>query len=565
MMFRQRVIKLVREALPEGPARDLDIGSMIEIPPEPTLGDYAFPTFALAKILRQAPPRIAQSVSERITHPAWLERVETVGGYLNFFVDKGALAQEVLTRIEGEGAAYGSSGGGQGETVVIDFSSPNIAKPVAVGLIRTTVIGHALSRIFDFQGYRVERVNHLGDWGTQCGKWIVAYELWGDEERLQAHPIKELFQLYVRFHQEAETQPELDERARQAFRLLEQGDERLHDLWWRFRQLSIEEFKRVYARMGIEFDSYAGEAFYEDKMTTVLEMLESRGLLQESEGATIVELDDLPPCLIRKSDGSTLYATRDLAAALYRWAEYSPKFVLYVVGAPQQLHFQQVFAVLHRLGLDWVEGYEHIPFGTIRLGQEAMSTRRGKVVFLEDVLDEAAARALAVMDDRNPGLARKEAVAEMVGIGAVVFHFLMFNRMKDIAFDWDAALNYEGDSGPYVQYTYARAGSVIRRSGAAVLPVEELNATALVAPEETALVKELGRFGAVVTAAEVGREPSVIARYLLDLCRTFNGFYHAHRIVGSDLAAERLALLEATRTVIRNGLHLLGVDVPEEM
>jgi arginyl-tRNA synthetase len=564
-MFRERIVALVREALPEGPARHLDIGTMVEVPPDPTLGDYAFPTFALARVLKQAPPRIATGLSSRLQLPPWLERLEVVGGYLNFFIDRGFMAREVLTRIQDEGAEYGSSHEGQGRTVVIDFSSPNIAKPVAVGLIRTTVLGHALSRIFGFQGYRVERVNHLGDWGTQCGKWIVAYELWGDEERLKVHPIKELFQLYVRFHKEAETQPELDDRAREAFRRLEQGDPELHDLWWRFRELSIEEFKRVYARMGIEFDSFAGEAFYEDKMPAVVDMLAERGLLEESEGATIVELEDLPPCLIKKSDGSTLYATRDLAAALYRWQHYRPALVLYVVGAPQQLHFQQVFAVLRRLGLDWVAGYEHVPFGTIRLGDEAMSTRKGNVVFLEDVLDEASARAQAITDERNPGLADKEEVAEAVGIGAVIFHFLMFSRMKDIAFDWDAALNCEGDSGPYVQYTYARASSVLRRADTAILSATELDTEALVEPEEMALLKELGRFGAVVASAEAGREPSVVARYLLELCRVFNGFYHAHRIIGSDLMAERLALLDATRTVIRNGLYLLGVQVPEEM
>ncbi|MGI6081388.1 MAG: arginine--tRNA ligase [Limnochordia bacterium] len=564
-MFRQRIAGLVQEALPEEAVRQLDIGTMIEVPADQALGDYAFPTFSLARVLRQAPPRIAQEVAGRITPPPWVERMEVVGGYLNFFIDKSFMVREVLKRIQDEGDTYGSSQKGEGRTVVIDFSSPNIAKPVAVGLIRTTVLGHSLYRIFSHQGFRVERVNHLGDWGTQCGKWIVAYELWGDEERLKAEPIKELFQLYVRFHQEAETQPELDDRAREAFRRLEQGDPQLQALWRRFRDLSVEEFERVYARMGIEFDSYAGEAFYEDKMSGVLDMLAGKGLLKESEGATIVELEDLPPCLIKKSDGSTLYATRDLAAALYRWEHYHPALVLYVVGAPQQLHFRQVFAVLRLMGMDWVANYEHVPFGTIRLGDEAMSTRRGNVVFLEDLLDEATERARAIIDERNPGLADKAEVAEMVGIGAVIFYFLMFNRMKDISFDWAAALNYEGDSGPYVQYTFARAGSVLRRANAEVLPAAELNTSALTEPEELALVKELARFEAVVASAEAGRDPSAVARYLLELCRAFNGFYHAHRIVGSELMAERLALLDATRTVIRNGLHLLGIQAPEEM
>ena len=301
MMFRQRIAGLVQEALPEEAIRHIDIGTIIEIPADPKLGDYAFPAFSLARVLKKAPQRIAQEVADSITPPPWVERMEVVGGYLNFFIEKSFMVREVLQRIQDEGEAYGSSQTGQGRTVVIDFSSPNIAKPVAVGLIRTTVLGHSLYRIFAHQGYHVERVNHLGDWGTQCGKWIVAYELWGDEERLKADPIKELFQLYVRFHQEAETQPELDDRAREAFRRLEQGDPELLALWRRFRELSIKEFERVYARLGIEFDSYAGEAFYEDKMPRVLEILTEKGLLKDSEGAAIVELEDLPPCLIKRA------------------------------------------------------------------------------------------------------------------------------------------------------------------------------------------------------------------------------------------------------------------------
>ena len=564
-MFREGIVALLQEALPEGSVRQLPVHEMVEVPPDRSLGDFAFPAFALAKVLKRAPAQIAKDIAGRITPPEWLEGVEVVGGYLNFTVDKTHMAREVIGRIQSESRMYGSSRLGHDQRVVIDFSSPNIAKPVGVGLMRTTVLGQSLYRIFNFQGYEVERVNHLGDWGTQCGKWIVGYELWGDEKKLQANPIKGLFELYVRFHREAETQPELEERARDAFRRLEKGEPEAYALWKRFRELSIKEFKRIYARMGIEFDSFAGEAFYEDKMPAILHMLEEKGLLTESEGATIVELEDMPPCLIKKKDGATLYATRDLAAALYRWEHYDPVLVLYVVGAPQQLHFQQVFTVLRMLDMHWVDRYEHVPFGTIRLGDEAMSTRKGNVVFLEDLLDEATARAQAIMEERNPSLPDKEQVAETVGIGAIIFYFLMFNRMKDIAFDWDSALDFEGDSGPYVQYTYARAGSVMRKAQARVRPVAELNIGALVEPEETALIVELSRFRDVVASAQATREPSIIARYLLDLCRVFNGFYHAHRIVGSDLVDERLALLDATRTVIRTGLHLLGISAPEEM
>lgn len=562
---KEKVVALLRETLSQGPAQQVPVHELVEVPPDPSLGDFAFPTFGLARLLRKSPTQIAADLAATVRQTPWLDRVDAVGGYVNFFLERGSMVRDVLTRIQEEGKHYGSSRQGRGQTVVIDFSSPNIAKPVGVGLIRTTVLGHSLSRIFSFQGYQVERVNHLGDWGTQCGKWIVAYHLWGEEAKLQASPIKELFNLYVRFHTEAEQQPGLEEQAREAFLRLEQGDPEAHALWRRFRDLSIEEFERIYGRMGIEFDSYAGEAFYEDKMAPVVDMLSERGLLRESEGAMIVELDDLPPCLIQKSDGATLYATRDLAAALYRWNHYRPALVLYVVGAPQQLHFQQVFAVLRQLGMEWVDRYEHIPFGTIRLGDAAMSTRRGNVVFLEDVLDEAAAQALAIIEQSNPGLPDKERVAEEVGIGAVMFRFLVHNRLKDISFDWESALSFEGDTGPYVQYTYARACSVRRKAPESVRPVGDLRTAALVTPEETAVVRELDRFSDVVAAAEVAREPSVVARYLLDLCRAFNGFYHSQRIVGSDLMPERLALLDATRTVIGNGLSLLGICAPEEM
>lgn len=568
-IFKEKVVALLQTALPETAKAQVAVQDLVEVPPDPALGDFAFPVFSLARILRKAPPVIAKELAERIAPQTWLERVAVVGGYVNFYINKGELARAVIAAIQSEGHTYGSTQHGNGQTVVIDFSSPNIAKPVGVGLIRTTVLGHALARLFAFQGYKVERVNHLGDWGTQCGKWIVAYGKWGDEERLKEHPIKELFQLYVRFHKEAEDNPALEDEARDAFARLEKGDPDAYALWSRFRGLSIEEFQRIYARMGIEFDSYAGEAFYEDKMDAVVAFLADKGLLQESEGAQIVDLGDLPPCLIQKSDGATLYATRDLAAAMYRYEHYHPSMVLYVVGAPQQLHFQQVFAVLRKAGQDWVDRYEHIPFGTIRFGDQAMSTRRGNVVFLEDVLNEASARALAIMEERNPALADKARIAEAVGIGAVLFRFLVYSRMKDISFDWESALSFDGDTGPYVQYTYARAGSVLRKAftevKAEVQAAAELQLDALTSPEEVALVKELARYQDVVATAETTREPAVIAHYLLDLCRAFNGFYHVHRVVGSDLMAERLALLAATRTVIASGLFLLGLTAPEEM
>ncbi|HHT27549.1 MAG TPA: arginine--tRNA ligase [Firmicutes bacterium] len=566
-IFKERTIELIRQALPDELQAELDLNRLVEVPPDPTLGDFAFPAFSLAKILRKAPAQIAQDIAAEIEKPVWLERVAVVGGYVNFFIEKGQRAHDVLTTIAAQKESYGSTVQDTPKTVVIDFSSPNIAKPVGVALIRTTILGHSLARIFSFRGYQVERVNHLGDWGTQCGKWIVGYRMWGDEEQLRLSPIKELFRLYVRFHKEAEVDPALEDAAREAFARLEQGDPEIYALWERFRSLSIEEFKTIYARMGITFDSYNGEAFYEDKMAAVVSMLTEKGLLQTSEGAKIVNLDDenLPPCLIQKSDGATLYATRDLAAAIYRWHTYQPTFVLYVVGAPQQLHFQQVFAVLRKAGMQWVDRYEHIPFGTIRFGDQAMSTRRGNVVFLEDVLNEASARALAIIEARNPNLAQKEQVAEQIGIGAVLFRFLVYSRMKDISFDFASALSFEGDTGPYVQYTYARAGSVLRKAAQVECNSTQLDYAGLNSAEEMTLIKELERFPDVVEAAEAAREPAGIAHYLLELCRAFNGFYHEHRVVGSNLEAERLELLRATRTVIANGLFLLGLEAPEEM
>ncbi len=563
--FKNKVVAVVEQALPATLLAQVDVNKLLEVPPDPQFGDYAFPTFSLARHMRKAPALIAQELAAAIPTTSWLDEVKAVGGYLNFTINKAEMAQVVLQRVFTEGNRYGACAMGDGQSVVIDFSSPNIAKPFAVGLIRTTVLGHALSRLFSFCGYKVERVNHLGDWGTQNGKWIVGWRLWGDEAKLQENPIKELLRLYVRFHQEAEENPQLEDEARQAFRQLEEGDPEAYALWSRFRALSIEEFKRVYARMGIEFDSYAGEAFYTDKMDKVVDMLKSKGLLVQSEGAGVVNLgDDLPPCLILRSDGATLYPTRDLAAALYRWQQYEPVHVLYVVDVRQSLHFKQVFGVLAKAGCDWVDRYEHIAFGFIKFGDEVMATRKGNVIILEDVLDEAAARALAIMQERNPQLPNKEAIAQDVGIGAIIFRFLMYNRLKDISFDWESALNFEGDTGPYVQYTHARASSVLRKAGVQ-LKMDKLNIGLLNAAEEVALLREIERFPAVVVECVEARDPAGLAHHLLELCRAFNAFYHVHRVVGSESMHERLALVAATRTVIANGLHLLGLAAPEEM
>lgn len=579
-LFKAKIAELIKEKLPPAsPGLDPDevaLGDLLEAPPDPAYGDMAFPTFSLARTFRRAPAKIAADLAAEINRarPDWLEKVEALNGYVNFTLNKPLAARSVLTAIKSEGRRYGSSGAGQGRKVVIDFSSPNIAKPFAVNLLRTTVLGQALSRLYAFQGYEVVRVNHLGDWGTQNGQWIVGYRLWGDEAALAANPIKELLRLYIRFHEEAEKHPELEDQAREAFHLLEQGDPEALALWKRFRHLSIEEFKRVYARMGIEFDSYAGEAFYSDKMEPVIRLLQEKGMLVESEGATVAPLDEynLPPCLILKSDGSTLYPTRDLAAALYRWEQYQPALVLYVVDVRQSLHFQQIFTVLKKAGMSWVDRYEHIAYGLIKFQDMIMSTRKGAIVFLEDVLDEAANRSLEIIKERNPDLPDKEKVAEQVGIGAIIFRFLIYSRLKEISFDWQTALSFDGDTGPYVQYTYARLCSILRKAGTEGVDVEKIGEDPsclcfekLSAPEEAALILELERFPDVLIQCEAGRDPVALARYLLELCRVFNGYYHQHRVMGSDAMAERLFLLAGVRTVLQNGLYLLGMSAPEEM
>ena len=564
----QHVSERVEKALAKLGVEEFDVAGTIEVPPDPSLGDYAFPCFQLARILRKAPDRIAQELAEKLGPDGLIERVDVVKAYVNFFLNRPATCERVVTEILSRGDEYGKSQMGSGRTVVLDFSSPNIAKPFHVGHLRSTIIGHSLARIFESLGYTTVRINHLGDWGTQFGKLIVAYRKFGRPERLQQDPIRELLDLYVRFHQEAETNPALEDEARAAFKALEDGGEEETRLWSEFRRLSLEEFERIYQRLGVHFDSHQGESAYNEAMEETVRLLEEKGLLTESEGALVVELEGLPACLIKKKDGATLYATRDLAAAIHRYERYQFDHLFYVVGAPQQLHFQQVFGVLKKMGFPWVERCEHIAFGHIRLGDAQLSTRRGNVIFLEDLLDQAVERVRAIIEERNPDLEDKEAIAEMVGVGAVIFNDLSHNRIKDITFDWETALNFDGDTGPYVQYTHARAASLLRRGEAEGLiqgRAIDVATGQLGEPEEFQLAKRLADYPQVVLRAAEEREPSEIARHLLDLCRDFNSFYHAHRILGTPQAQGRLALVAATKQVIKSGLYLLGIEAPEAM
>lgn len=545
---------------------DFDIESVLEVPPQPELGDFAFPCFQLAKRLRKAPPQIANEVKTALPSTPGIARVETVHAYVNFFLDPRETVCQVTEHILSLGDRYGSQEVGRSRRVVLDYSAPNIAKPFHIGHLRSTIIGHSLSRIFTKLGYETVRINHLGDWGTQFGKLIVAYRLWGDDDELNEAPIETLNRLYVRFHEEAERDPTLEERARAAFKALEDGEEEETRIWRWFRDLSLVEFNQLYARLGVEFDSDLGESAYNDAMERVVARLSEEGLLKESEGALLVELDEMPPCLIKKKDGATLYATRDLAAAIRRYEMYQFDHLFYVVGMPQQLHFKQVFAVLEKMGMPWVNRCEHIPFGHIRLGEQQLSTRRGHVVYLDDLLDQAVARVRAIIRERNPELAEADEVAEQVGVGAVIFNDLFHNRIKDISFDWETALNFEGDTGPYVQYTHARAAALLRRAG-----VDHAGSPGNLSPdafpdvESFNLAKSLAEYPEVILRAADAREPSEIARYLVALCRHFNSFYHARRIIGEPYAEERLALVAACKSVIAGGLYLLGIHAPDAM
>lgn len=543
------------------------IESMLETPPNPTMGDIAFPCFQLAKALRKAPPMIAGDVAGKITgHP--LKEVQVAGPYVNFFLDRHSVSTEVVDTIISQGSKYGASNAGEGRNVPIDLSSPNIAKPFSMGHLRSTVIGNAIANILEKSGYNPVRINHLGDWGTQFGKLIVAYKKWGDEEKVKAEPIKELLQLYIRFHEEAEKDPSLEDQGREWFKRLEDGDQEAHQLWQWFRDESLEEFKKIYDLMGVSFDSFHGEAFYNDKMDAVVELLESKNLLTESEGALVVSLEefDMPPCLIKKSDGATLYATRDLAAALYRNEQYDFAKAVYVVGGEQRLHFQQLFKVLQKAGFDWAKEMHHIPFGMMLKDGKKMSTRKGKVVLLEEVLTQAIEDVSKVIEEKNPALPNKELVARQVGVGAVIFHDLKNYRLNDINFSWEEMLTFEGETGPYVQYSHARACSLLRKGNYQGGPVT-LTAEALDSSEAWAVVTMLIHFPDIVARARDEFDPSQIGKYVVDLAQAFNKFYANVRILAEDEAIKnaRLHLVAAVVVVLKEGLRLLGLQAPEEM
>ncbi|MGG2092396.1 arginine--tRNA ligase [Bacillus sp. S13(2024)] len=539
------------------------IAALIETPKQDEFGDAAFPCFTLAKQYKKAPAVIAQELADKLSHP-FFTKVEVVGPYVNVFFDRQTVSNEVLNAILDEKEEYGQLHFGQEKTVVIDYSSPNIAKPFSMGHLRSTMIGNALKHICEKCGYEVVGINYVGDWGTQFGKLITAYKKWGDEELVKEDPIRELFKLYVRFHEEVKEYPELEEEGRAWFKKLEDENQEAVYLWNWFRHESLKEFSRIYELLGVEFSNFQGEAFYNDKMDDLVSLLEEHRLLEESDGAQVVNLEaeGMPPCLIKKSDGATIYATRDLTAALYRQNTYAFDKALYVVGEEQSLHFSQFFTVLKKLGFEWVEGMSHVPFGLILKDGKKMSTRKGRVVLLEEVLEEAIMLAKQNIEEKNPNLKKKDEVAKQVGVGAIIFHDLKNERMHNIEFSLENMLKFEGETGPYVQYTHARTCSLLKKSDIDI-EKQELQLTDDIS---WTVIKLLNRFPQVIETAFVKYEPSQIAKYLLDVAQAFNKYYGNIRILEENAEKEsRLALVYAVEIVLKEGLRLLGMEAPEEM
>ncbi len=543
-----------------------ELADYIEIPKDVSNGDFAFPCFRLAKTLKKAPPAIAQQLKESVVLPGGVARVEVAGGYLNFFTDKSSYAKTVLDAVL-KNERYGSTDQGGGKNACIEFSSINIAKPVHIGHLSSTVIGNSLCRIYGYLGYNPIAINHLGDWGTQFGKMIVAYKRWGNREMVERESVRGLVKLYVKFHEEAEKDDSLNDEARAWFRKIELGDPEAIELWNWFKDISLKEVKRLYDMLDVHFDHYTGESFYEDKMQVIIDELDAKGLLVEDKGAKIVDLStwDMPPCIILKSDGATLYATRDLAAARYRKATYNFEKSLYVVAYQQNLHFKQFFKVLKLLGDSWVKDMEHVNFGMVSMEEGTLSTRHGNVIYLEDVLNASVEKTLEIIKEKSPDLENKDEAAREVGVGAIVWSVLYNSRIKDIVFSWKKMLNFDGETGPYVQYTHARACSVLRKAGGC--DAANIDYSKLDDPSSAALTKAIAALPDAIQGACAKNEPYLVSRATMEICAAFNKFYYDNRIMDDDAAVRnaRLALTDAAKRCIAIGLHLVGLRAPERM
>ena len=542
-----------------------EILSLIEIPPKTEMGDFAFPCFKLAKTYRKAPQAIAAELKEKMENAPFLSKVECLGPYLNFYVNKQEMARQIVENYK-NCKNYGGAEEKNGKTICIDYSSPNVAKNFHVGHLRTTIIGNSLNNIYRKSGYDVVRINHLGDWGTQFGKLIVAYKRWGSQQAVENEGISELMRIYVKFHEEAEKDDSLNDEARSWFTKMEHGDEEALSIWRWFREISLKEFMRVYKMLDIDFDSYDGESFYNDKMAAVIEELKEKGLIKVSEGAQIIDLEEygMPPCLITKKDGSSLYATRDITAALYRKNTYHFDKCLYVTGLEQKLHFAQWFKVIELMGYDWAKDLYHVPYGLVSLKGGKLSTRKGNIIYAEDILNESIQKTRSIIEEKNPDISDKEEVSREVGIGAIIFNDLYNQRIKDVVFDWDKILNFDGETGPYVQYTYARAASVLRKIGD---KTDEIDYNVLTDDTSMALIKEIERYPQAVKDAADRMEPYIISRYAVALAQAFNKFYHDCQInVPEDnIRNTRANIVEIVKNIIKDSLSLLGIKCPEQM
>ena len=570
MDMKQRIADLAGEmlaaAFPQAQGLPEDLAALLEVPPDPAMGDYAFPCFRLSKALRMGPPMIAKKLSESVQRPE-TARVECVGGYLNFFFNRENFAREMLQAIMKAPEKWGSSEDGKGKTVCVEYSSINIAKRFHLGHLSTTVIGNSLKRIYDFQAWHTVSINHLGDWGTQFGKMVCAYKKWGDKEKVEQGGVDEMTRLYVRFNEEAKQDKSLEDEGRAWFKKIEDGDPEALEIFHWFKDVTLRDAMKVYDVLDVQFDSYDGESVMAGKTGRVVAELEQKGLLKDSDGARIVDLEpyDMPPYLILKSDGATLYATRDIAAAIYRKETYHFDQSLYIVAYQQDLHFKQLFKVLELMGYDWAKDQcKHVAFGMVSYEGQAMATRTGHVVLLDELLTRAQEKALDIINEKSPNLENKEEVARQVGVGAVVYATLQNNRIKDIDFWWDRALNFDGETGPYVQYTFARCCSVLRKA-------PEIKAApdyaALTDDEAQALLRLLSRFPETVAEACLRNEPSIVTRATTEIAKAYNKYYYEHRILDENegATAARLQLTDAARNVIKTGLYLIGLSAPERM
>ena len=557
--------KIIAQTIKIDGVSEEELISLIALPKDLSMGDFALPCFRFAKALHKAPNMIAEDLA-KLDYQGAFEKVEAVNGYLNFKVDKQAQAKQILDGIVNAGENYGKSDLGKGKTVCIDFSSVNIAKPFHMGHMLNTSIGSALYKIYKELGYNVVGINHLGDWGTQFGKLIVAYKMWGDKKDIELRGVRGLLDIYVKFHKEAEIHPELDDEARAWFKKIEDGNQEALDLFYWFKDITLKEVDKIYKRLDVHFDSYAGESFYNDKMDPVVKELQEKGLLTESEGAQVVKFEDdkMPPCIIKKKDGATLYATRDLAAAFYRKKTYNFDKCLYVVAYQQNLHFKQWFKVVEMMGYDWAKDLYHVAHGMVSLENGALSTREGNVVFLDDVLNTCVSKARTIIEQKNPNLENKDEVAEQVGVGAVIFAMLYNSRIKDITFSEDKVLSFEGETGPYVQYTYARCNSLLEKCG----DVDgDIDYSGIDNESAAEVIRTLSKYQDVLVDASQRFEPYLVTRYVVELAQAFNKFYFECNIANAETSIKnsRLLLTKAVKQVLANALKLLGIQTPKKM